>query len=151
MAGLNKVMIIGNLGKDPEIKYAQSGTAICKFTVATSEQWNDKSTGQKQEKVEWHNITSFGKQAETLEKYLKKGSQIFIEGRIQTSTYEKDGQTKYFTEIVVSSFQFLGEKSNNGQTNNSRPAQGYNQNQQQQQPGNQGNQQPIPDDTGIPF
>jgi len=110
MAGLNKVMLIGNLGRDPEIRYSQQGLAVVNFSIATSEQWTDKNTGAKQEKTEWHNIVAFGKPAEILEKYLSKGSQVYIEGRLQTSTYEKDGQTHYMTKIVVSNFQFLGGK-----------------------------------------
>jgi len=108
MAGLNKVMLIGRLGRDPEIRYTQQGLAVVNFSIATSESWTDKNTGDKQEKTEWHNIVAFGKPAETLEKYLSKGSQVYIEGRLQTSTYEKDGQTHYNTKIVVSNFQFLG-------------------------------------------
>jgi single-strand DNA-binding protein len=110
MAGLNKVVLIGNLGRDPEISRSQQGLAVVNFSIATSEQWTDKNTGDRQEKTEWHNIVVFGKQAETCEKYLSKGSQIFIEGRLQTRNYEKEGQTHYRTEIVVSNFQFLGEK-----------------------------------------
>jgi len=111
MSGLNKVMIIGRLGKDPEIRYTQAGTAICNFSVATSEQWIDKATGQKQEKTEWHNCVSFGKQAETLEKYLKKGLMVYIEGKLTTDQYDKDGQTHYSTKIKIDGFQFLGGKS----------------------------------------
>jgi single-strand DNA-binding protein len=110
MAGLNKVVLIGNLGRDPEIRHSQQGLAVVNFSIATSEQWTDKNTGDRQEKTEWHNIVVFGKQAETCARYLSKGSQIFIEGRLQTSTYEKEGQTHYMTKIVVSNFQFLGDK-----------------------------------------
>ena len=108
MSGLNKVQLIGRLGRDPEMKYAQSGTAICNLNLATSEKWKDKNTGQDNEKTEWHRVIAFGKQAEVLEKYLEKGSQVYIEGRLQTRQYEKDGQTHYATEIVVSNFVFLG-------------------------------------------
>ena len=110
MAGLNKVMLIGNLGRDPEIRYSQQGLAVVNFSVATSEQWTDKNTGDKQEKTEWHNVVAFGKPAETLEKYLSKGSQVYIEGKLQTNTYEKEGQTHYSTKIVVGNFQFLGSR-----------------------------------------
>ena len=113
MAGLNKAMLIGNLGKDPEIRYSQQGTAVVNFSIATSEQWSDKNTGEKQEKTEWHRIVSFGKQAEILEKYLSKGRQIYIEGRLQTSNYEKEGQTHYTTDIIVREFQFLGNRQDN--------------------------------------
>jgi len=160
MAGLNKAMLIGNLGKDPEIRYSQQGLAIVKFSIATSEQWTDKNTGDRQEKTEWHNIVAFGKQAEILEKYLSKGSKLFVEGRIQTSTYEKDGQTRYFTEIVVANFQFLGGKQDNqggggyqggGGSGYQQPNSGSdNQFQSQTNPGMSGGQEPIPDDD-IPF
>ena len=110
MAGLNKVVLIGRLGKDPEITYSQQGLAVVNFSLATSENWTDKNTGDRQEKTEWHNIVVFGKQAETCEKYLSKGKEVYIEGRLQTNTYEKEGQTHYMTKIVVSNFQFLGGK-----------------------------------------
>lgn len=113
MAGLNKVMLIGNLGRDPEIRYSQQGTAVVNFPLATSEQWTDKNTGEKQERTEWHNVVAFGKQAEILEKYLSKGRPVFVEGRMQTQTYEKEGQTHYITKVVVNNFQFLGGRSDN--------------------------------------
>ena len=108
MAGLNKVMLIGNLGREPEIRYTQGGTAVVNFTIATNEQWSDRNTGERQERTEWHRIVVFGKQAEICEKYLSKGSSIYVEGRLQTRSWEKDGQTHYTTEIVASNFQFLG-------------------------------------------
>lgn len=136
MPGLNKVLLIGNLGRDPEIRYSQQGTAVVNFSIATSEQWTDKNTGEKQEKTEWHNIVSFGKQAEILEKYLQKGSQVYIEGRMQTDSFEKDGQTHYRTKVVVSNFQFLG-----GRQDNQGQSQGGYQNQPQNQPQSQSYQQ----------
>ncbi len=174
MAGLNKVMLIGRLGRDPEIRYSQQGTAVVNFSIATSEQWTDKNTGDRQEKTEWHRIVVFGKQAEICEKYLSKGSQIYVEGRLQTRNYEKDGQTHYMTEIVVNNFQFLGGKQDNpsgggyqggGQQGSGGYQQGgpqggggyqdqnagNNQNfQNQTQPGASGGPAPIPDDD-IPF
>jgi single-strand DNA-binding protein len=105
---LNKVMLIGNLGRDPEIRYSKGGAAIANFSIATSEQWTDKQSGERQEKTEWHRVVAFGKVAEIFEKYLSKGSKVYIEGRLQTRSWEKDGQNHYTTEIVVSSFQFLG-------------------------------------------
>ncbi len=108
MAGLNKAMLIGNLGKDPEIKYTPEGVAIAKFSIATSEQWKDKD-GQKQEKTEWHNIVAFRKLAEICGEYLTKGKQVYIEGRIQTRSWDdKDGNKKYMTEIVADKMQMLG-------------------------------------------
>jgi len=153
MAGLNKVMLIGRLGKDPEIRYSQQGKAIVTFSLATSEQWTDKTSGDRQEKTEWHRIVVFDKQAETCEKYLSKGSQIYIEGRLQTRNYEKEGQTHYTTEIVVSNFQFLGgksdEKAGGGgyQKSDPGPANHY---QGQTSPGMTGGQDSMPDDD-IPF
>ncbi len=106
-------MLIGRLGRDPEIRYTQQGLAVVNFSIATSEQWTDKNTGQKQEKTEWHRIVVFGKQAETCEKYLSKGRQIYIEGRLQTSSWEKDGQTHYSTDVIANNFQFLGDRQDN--------------------------------------
>lgn len=122
MAGVNRATIIGNLGKDPEVRYSNQGTAICNMTIATSECWTDKSTGEKQEKTEWHRCVSFGKQAEVLGKYLVKGSQVYIEGKLQTRQYEKEDQTHYATEIVVQDFTFLGggkQSSGGGQQSGS--------------------------------
>nr|WP_320190621.1 single-stranded DNA-binding protein [uncultured Desulfobacter sp.] len=115
MAGLNKVMLIGRLGRDPEIRYTQQGLAMVNFSLATSEQWTDKNTGERQERTEWHRIVVFGKQAETCEKYLSKGKQVYIEGRLQTRSWERDGQTHYTTEIVISNFMFLGSRDDVGQ------------------------------------
>ena len=161
MAGLNKVMLIGNLGRDPEIRYSQQGTAMVNFSIATSEQWKDKNTGEKQEKTEWHRIVAFGKPAEILEKYLSKGSKVYIEGRIQTRNYEKDGQTHYTTEIVVREFQFLGGRqenqgggsnyqSNSGGEYKQQTNSGNNDQYQNQTAPGSGGQQPVPDDD-IPF
>ena len=123
MAGLNKCFIIGNLGRDPEVTYTQSGTAVAKITVATSETWNDKQTGEKKEKTEWHRITFFGKHAETVGKYLSKGKQVYVEGKLQTTQYEKDGITRYSTDIIASEFKFLGGRDQQ------QGHQGYPQNQ----------------------
>ncbi len=113
MSGVNKAIIIGNLGRDPELTYTQTGTAVCKITVATSEKWNDKATGEKREKTEWHRITFFGKQGETISRYMKKGSQIYVEGKIQTEQYEKNGEKRYSTGITGVTFQFIGGNGTN--------------------------------------
>ena len=105
---INKAIILGNLGKDPEVKFTPSGVAVCNFTVATSESWKDKE-GNKQEKTEWHNVVAFGKLAEICGEYLKKGKQVYIEGRLQTDKYEKNGQTRYSTKIVASVMKMLGK------------------------------------------
>lgn len=106
---VNKVILIGNLGQDPELKQTNSGQFICNLSLATSEKYTDKG-GEKHEKTEWHRIVAFGKQAEILAKHLSKGSKIYIEGKLQTRSYEKDGETRYTTEIVLTSFDFVGSK-----------------------------------------
>jgi len=102
---VNKVILVGNLGADPEMKYASNGNAICNLRVATSESWTDKNTGQKQERVEWHSVSIFGKIAETAEKYLRKGSKVYLEGQIKTDTWENPkGEKQSKTKIVISGF-----------------------------------------------
>ncbi|MCG2633989.1 MAG: single-stranded DNA-binding protein [Gammaproteobacteria bacterium] len=107
--GINKVILVGNLGKDPEIRYTQSGSPIANITVATSESWKDKQTGEKREQTEWHRVVFFNRLAEIVEQYLRKGSQIYVEGRLQTRKWQdKDGADRYTTEIVGSEMQMLG-------------------------------------------
>ncbi len=114
MASVNKAIIIGNLGKDPEMRFMPSGDAICNFSIATTDSWKDKS-GEKQEKTEWHRISMFGKLAEIAGEYLKKGSQVYVEGRLQTRKWQdKDGHERYTTEIVADRMQMLGSKSGGG-------------------------------------
>ena len=108
--GINKVILIGNLGRDPEIRYTQDGQAVANFTLATSLEWRDKSTGEKREKTEWHRIVAFRKLGEICGEYLSKGKQVYIEGRLQTRSWEQDGVTKYMTEVVASDMQMLGGK-----------------------------------------
>ena len=109
MAGksLNKVQLIGNLGKDPELSYTPSGVAVAKFSIATGERWKDQE-GNMQERTDWHNIVVWGKQAESCGQYLAKGRQVYVEGSIRTRSYEKDGVKRYVTEIVAQRIQFLG-------------------------------------------
>jgi len=103
--GINKVILIGNLGKDPEVKYMPSGDAVANVTLATSETWNDKSTGEKKEKTEWHRVVFFGKLAEIVGQYCKKGSKIYVEGQLQTRKWQaQDGSDRYSTEVVVRGF-----------------------------------------------
>ena len=105
---VNRVMLIGNLGKDPEVRFTPNGRAVAKFPLATSEVWND-AEGQRQERTEWHNIVVWGKQAETCGQYLAKGRQVYVEGSIRTRQYDdKDGNRRYMTEIVAQRVQFLG-------------------------------------------
>jgi len=111
MASVNKAILVGNLGKDPEVRYMPSGEAIANITLATTDTWKDKS-GEKQERTEWHRVSFFGRQAEVVGEYLKKGSQIYVEGRIQTRKWQdKEGQDRYTTEIVADRMQMLGGKS----------------------------------------
>jgi len=107
--GINKVILVGNLGRDPEIKYTASGSAVANLTIATSESWNDKQTGEKVEKTEWHRIVAFQRLAEIMGEYLKKGSQVYIEGKLQTRKWQdQNGQDRYTTEIVANDMQMLG-------------------------------------------
>lgn len=113
--GVNKVILIGSCGKDPETKYTGSGMAITNISLATNESWKDKSTGQKVEHTEWHNLTFFNKLAEIAGQYLHKGSQIYIEGKLQTDKWEKDGVTRYTTKVIVNDLQMLGGKKQEAQ------------------------------------
>ena len=109
---LNKVTIIGNLGNDPEIRRMASGGAIANFTVATSERWKDKHTGESKEKTEWHRVTAFGKLAEIIERYVRKGLQVYVEGSLQTRKWQdKQGNDRYTTEINAKELKMLGEKT----------------------------------------
>ncbi|MYF10246.1 MAG: single-stranded DNA-binding protein [Gammaproteobacteria bacterium] len=108
--GINKVILIGNLGRDPETRYTQSGSPVANFSVATSESWNDRQTNERQERTEWHNVVCFARLAEIAGEYLRKGSKVYIEGRLSTSSWEKDGQTHYRTEIVARDMQMLDSR-----------------------------------------
>lgn len=119
MASLNKVILIGNTGKDPEIRYMPNGKQVASFSIATSESWKDKATGEKKESTEWHNCTAFDKLAEIIGQYVKKGQSLYVEGRIKTEKYTgKDGAEKYSTKIVVNEMKMLGGKGDGG----ARPA-----------------------------
>ena len=107
--GINKVILVGNLGKDPEMRYTPGGAAIANITIATSESWKDKQTGEQQEKTEWHRVVFFNRLAEIVGEYLKKGSQVYVEGRLQTRKWQdQSGQDRYTTEIVAGEMQMLG-------------------------------------------
>ena len=111
---LNKVLIIGNLGKDPEVRFTPGGRAVARFPVATSEAWSDQE-GQRQERTEWHNVVVWGKQAETCGQYLSKGRQVFLEGSIRSRQYDdKDGNKRYITEVIAQRVQFLGSRGEGG-------------------------------------
>lgn len=101
MAGVNKVILIGNVGQDPDVRRMPSGDAVANVSLATSETWKDKGTGERQERTEWHRVVFFGKLAEIVEQYVRKGSKLYVEGKLRTRKYDKDGQTHYSTEVVV--------------------------------------------------
>lgn len=110
MRGVNKVILVATLGGDPETRYMPNGNAVTNFTAATNEEWKDKQTGQKQSKAEWHKIVIFGKLAEIAGQYLTKGSSVYLEGKLATREWEKDGVKRYTTEIVCDQMQMLGGK-----------------------------------------
>lgn len=157
--GVNKVIIVGTLGNDPEVKYSASGSAIANLSVATSEQWKDKQTGEKKEQTEWHRVVIFGRLAEVAAEYLRKGSQVYIEGQLRTRKWtDSNGVDKYTTEIVIPQIggvmQMLGGKrDDSGQP---RQQSGQQSQRQQQQPPKQqspqgGNEPPMDFDDDIPF
>lgn len=119
MRGINKVTILGVLGRDPEVKYAGNGNAICTLSVATNEQWKDKATGEQKESTEWHSVKIFGRLAEVAGEYLTKGARVYLEGKIKTESWEKDGEKKYKTVIIADEMIMLGEP---GAQRASRPA-----------------------------
>jgi len=142
MAGINKVIIVGNLGGDPEVRYTPSGSAVANFNVATSESWKDKNTGEKKERTEWHRIVVWGKLGELCGEYLSKGRQVYVEGRLQTRSYDdKDGVKRYMTEIIAADVQFLGSKESGGSRSGggAPPRESF------------GGQGPPPSDDDIPF
>uniref|UniRef100_UPI0035C66323 single-stranded DNA-binding protein n=1 Tax=Serratia quinivorans TaxID=137545 RepID=UPI0035C66323 len=168
--GVNKVILVGNLGNDPEIRYMPNGGAVANITIATSESWRDKQTGEQREKTEWHRVSLFGKLAEVAGEYLRKGSQVYIEGQLQTRKWQdQQGQDRYTTEVVVQGFngvmQMLGGKAQGQGGQQQAPAQqqqgGWGQPQQpaqQRQPQQrtqnqqpQYNEPPMDFDDDIPF
>ncbi len=115
MASVNKVILVGNLGKDPEVRYMPSGSAICNITLATSRSWKDKTSGERQEETEWHRVSLFDRQAEIAGEYLKKGRSVYIEGRLRTRKWtDKEGQERYTTEVVASDLVLLGGREGGG-------------------------------------
>lgn len=117
MASVNKVILLGNLGKDPEVRYAASGDAMCNITLATTDTWKDKTTGEKKEATEWHRVAFFGKLAEIAGQYLKKGSQVYVEGSLRTRKWtDKEGQERYTTEIRADEMKMLGSKTGSSDT-----------------------------------
>ena len=144
-SGINKVILVGRLGKDPEVRYTPSGAAVANFSIATSESWKDKNTGEKVERTEWHRIIAWNKLGEICGQYLSKGRQVYIEGKMQTRSWDdKEGVTRYITEIVANDVQFLGDKNGGGGGGYNPPA-----------PGDSdlppGSEMPGKDDDDIPF
>ncbi len=123
MAGINKVILVGNLGKDPEVRYLEGGTAVANFPIATSETYKDRNSGEKKTITEWHNVVVWRGLAEIAEKYLKKGNQVYIEGKLRTRQWQdKDGNNRYSTEVVGDNMQMLGGKRDDSTPNNSPAA-----------------------------
>ena len=143
MAGVNKAIIVGNLGADPELRTTQGGTSVCRLSVATTRVWTNSQTNEKQSETEWHRITVWGKQAEHCEKYLSKGRQVYVEGRLRTSSYDKDGQKHWSTEIVADTVQFLGGGNQGGGGGGNRD--------EGPPPDSGGGYQPSDPDDDIPF
>ena len=131
MRGVNRVTIVGNLGADPDLRFGANGNAVTKTSVATSEQWKDKKTNELQSRTEWHRVVFFGRLAEIAGEYLRKGSQVYIEGSLRTSSYEKDGQKHYSTDIIANEMQMLG---GDGSKQDTQPRQTSSQAQRQAQP-----------------
>jgi len=122
MASVNKVIVVGNLGKDPETRFLPDGKAVCNFSVATTDTWKDKATGDKKEATEWHRVSAFGRLAEICGEYLKKGSQVYIEGKLRTRKWQdKEGQDRYTTEIVADTMKMLGSRSGAGEPRSEPP------------------------------
>ena len=152
--GINKVILVGNLGRDPEVRYTSSGAAVANITVATSENWKDRNTGERQERTEWHRVVLFGRLGEIAGEYLKKGSQVYIEGRLQTRKWQdREGQDRYTTEVVANDLQMLGGRGGGGEGYSSGPpADAYEPAAQGAQGGGAGGNIPDTDfDDDIPF
>ena len=124
MASVNKVIILGHLGRDPETRYAPNGDAICNITVATTDSWKDKASGEKKEQTEWHRVSFYGRLAEIVGQYLRKGSAVYVEGSLRTRKWQdKEGQDRYTTEIRAESMQMLGSRPSGGDAGGDRPRQ----------------------------
>lgn len=123
--GINKVILVGNLGKDPEVRYMPSGGAVANVTIATSDQWKDKQTGEQRERTEWHNVVFYQRLAEIVGEYLKKGSQVYVEGSLRTRKWQdKNGNDRYTTEVIANEMQMLGSRSGGSASfNQSEPPQ----------------------------
>ena len=112
--GINKVILVGNVGQDPETRYMPNGNAVTNLSLATSETWKDKNTGEQQERTEWHRVTFYQRLAEIVAEYVKKGSKLYVEGRLQTRSWEQDGVKKYATDIIANEMQMLDSRGSSG-------------------------------------
>ena len=143
--GINKVIVVGNLGQDPDTRYMPSGSAVTNITVATNESWKDKQTGEQKDRTEWHKVAMFGRLAEIAAEYLRKGSQVYIEGKLRTRKWQdKDGNDRYTTEIIADEMQMLGGRGGGAPIRDDGASQGA-----QQSPPPQGSSDDFDDD--IPF
>ena len=144
MSGVNKVILVGRLGKDPEVRHLENGATVANFSIATSETYKDRQTGERREQTEWHNVVLWRGLAEVAEKYVKKGDMIYVEGKLRTRSWEKDGVTRYTTEVVGDNMTMLG----GGNSGNSGAAQGS----QMEQPSQSVENAPVDDATDdLPF
>ncbi|MAC95349.1 MAG: single-stranded DNA-binding protein [Flavobacteriales bacterium] len=152
MAGVNKVILVGNLGKDPEVRHLESGAVVANFPIATTETYKDKS-GNRQEQTEWHNIVLWRGLAEIAEKYLRKGNQVYIEGKLRSRSWEdKDGNTRYITEVVGDNMTMLGSKSNSSDSSSSSsPAASNNDNSPSEKAANTPDLSSEEEDDDLPF
>ncbi|MEM7292242.1 MAG: single-stranded DNA-binding protein [Pseudomonadota bacterium] len=151
--GINKVILVGNLGADPEVKYMPSGSAVANISVATSDSWKDKNTGQQQERTEWHRVVFFNRLAEIVGEYLKKGSQVYVEGRLQTRKWQdKQGVDRYSTEIVANEMQMLGGRGGDAGGGGGFGGESYSRPQQSQGGAPAPGRAPEPEfDDDVPF
>lgn len=145
--GVNKVILVGNLGQDPDVRYMPNGNAVANVSLATSDSWKDKNTGEQQERTEWHRVVFFNRLAEIVEQYVKKGSKLYVEGRLQTRSWEQDGVKRYTTEIVASEMQMLDSRGGGSSGSDSSAPVGSSSNPQRPAP--QQNFDNFDDD--IPF
>jgi single-strand DNA-binding protein len=155
--GINKVILVGNLGNDPEVRYSQSGSAMTTISVATSESWKDKQSGEMQERTEWHRVKFFGRLAEIAGEYLRKGSQVYIEGKLRTDKYtDKNGVERYTTDVIADEMQMLGSRGGDSAGGGERSSRGSGMGGGQRSapaassPPPSRNDDPFPDDD-IPF
>lgn len=150
MAGINKVILVGNLGRDPELRHTNSGDAVCSLSIGTSRSWTDKQTNERVSETEWHRVTVWRKQAESCDTYLRKGSQVYIEGRLKTTKYQgKDGNDRYSTDIVADTVQFLGGRSDGQSQDNKSNEQPNSQQGGSRHGGNDSQNDDMEDD--VPF